>query len=92
MRCRLFSRFLDIPGVSFQSRADGVAHQPQSFSMVGKAGIVGSNNSPARMIPQRGKVTEDHGKSSLNKQWAVFHEDEARSNLADNARHFSPQS
>jgi hypothetical protein len=51
-----------------------------------------SHNSPARIIPQRGKVTEDHGKSSLNKQWAVFHEDEARSNFTDNARHLGPQS
>jgi hypothetical protein len=86
------SRFLDIPAVSFQSRAEGVAHQPKSFSMVGKTRVIGSHNSPARIIPQFGKVTNDQGKTSLNKQWAVFHEDESRSNFADNARHFSPQS
>jgi len=88
----LFSRFLDIPGVSFQSRADGVAHQPQSFAMVGKAGVIRSHNSPARIIPHFGKVTEDHGKSSLNKQWAVFHEDVLRSNFTDNSRHVAPHS
>jgi hypothetical protein len=56
------------------------------------ANVVRSHNSPARIIPQRGKVTEDHGKSSLNKEWAVFHEDEPRSNFTDDARHLAPQS
>jgi hypothetical protein len=59
---------------------------------VGSANVVRSHNSPARIIPHFGKVTKDHGKSSLNKQWAVFHEDEARSNFTDNSRHFGPQS
>jgi hypothetical protein len=38
-----------------------------------------------------GKVTENHGKSSLNKQWAVFHEDVLRSYLTDDANHVLPQ-
>jgi hypothetical protein len=72
--------------------ATGVAQNPDSVAAVRSANVVRSHNSPARIIPHFGKVTEDHGKSSLNKQWAVFHEDESRLNLADNARHLSPQS
>jgi hypothetical protein len=56
------------------------------------ANVARSHNSPFRIIPHFGKVTEDHGKSSLNKQWAVFHEDVFRSYLTDDARHFAPQS
>jgi hypothetical protein len=70
----------------------GVGHNPASVPLVRSANVVRSHNSPARIIPHLGKVTEDHGKSSLNKQWAVFHEDEARSNFTDNARHLAPQS
>ena len=43
-----------------------------------------------RVIPQRGKVTEDHGKTSSHKQWAVFHEDVPRQNFTDNAGHVAP--
>jgi hypothetical protein len=70
----------------------GVGHNPTPVPLVGSANVVRSHNSPSRIIPHFGKVTEDHGKSSLNKQWAVFHEDEARSNFTDNARHLAPQS
>jgi hypothetical protein len=38
-----------------------------------------------------GKVTEHHGKSSLNKHRCVFHEDESRSNFTDNSRHLAPE-
>jgi hypothetical protein len=74
------------------SFANGVAQEPDAVPLVGSADVVRSHNSPARIIPHFGKVTENHGKSSLNKQWAVFHEDKARSNFTDNARHLGPQS
>jgi hypothetical protein len=54
--------------------------------------MMGSHNSPSRIIPQRGKITEDHGKSSSHKRWAVLHEYVSRSNFTDNARHLPPQS
>jgi hypothetical protein len=50
-----------------------------------------SQHSPLRIIPHRGKITEDHGKSSGNKERAVFHKHETRSNLTDNAYHVRPQ-
>ena len=67
------------------------SNEPDSVSLVGSSGMSRSQHSPPRIIPQRGKVTEDHGKASANKERAVFHEDEAGSNLADDARHLSPE-
>ena len=67
------------------------SNDPDAVSLVRRSGVSSSQHSPPRIVPQRGKVTEDHGKSSANKERAVLHEDEARSNLADDARHLSPQ-
>jgi len=58
---------------------------------VGSSGVFRSQHSPSRIIPHRGKITEDHGKSSGNKERAVFHKNETRSNLTDDARHVRPQ-
>jgi hypothetical protein len=72
--------------------AVGVPTQhPDSVSFVGRSGMVRSHNSPPRIKPQRGKVTEDHGKSSGNKHRAVFHPHESRSYLTDDARHLAPE-
>jgi hypothetical protein len=78
--------------VSFQSLADGVAHNPDSFPPVGKAEIIGSNDSPRRSIPQGGKVSDNGIQSSGNKEWRVFHKDVSRSNLTDDPGHVLPQS
>lgn len=43
------------------------------------------------MHPQVGNVTEDSGKASSHKQWAVLQVEEARSNLTGNSDHFPPQ-
>lgn len=66
------------------------SNDPDAISLVRGAGVDRSQHAPSRVIPQRGKITEDSGKSSVNKSWAVFHEDVTRSNFADNARHVSP--
>ena len=84
------------PGLALRFRppslAVGVGSQnPNSISLVWGAGVMRSKHAPLRIIPQRGKVTEDHGKASSNKHWAVFHKDETRSNLTDNSRHLSPK-
>jgi len=45
----------------------GVGQNPNPVPLVRSPGVVRSHNTPARIIPQRGKVTEDDGKTSLNK-------------------------
>jgi hypothetical protein len=58
---------------------------------MGGSDMMRSQHSPARIIPQVGKITEDHGKTSGNKQRAVFHKHETRSNLTNNSCHVRPQ-
>lgn len=43
------------------------SHDPESIPLVGCSDVVRSQHTPPRIIPQRGKVTEDSGKSSVNK-------------------------
>lgn len=43
------------------------------------------------MIPERGQVTEHDVESASSEIWAVLHEREARSNLANDASEVSPQ-
>jgi len=73
------------------SEATSVGHNPASVPLVRRAGVMRSHNSPPHIIPHFGKVTEDHGKSSGNKQRAVFHEDVARLYFTDDSRHVGPQ-
>ena len=69
----------------------GFGHNPDPVTLVGSACVVRSHNFPSCIKPQRGKVTEDHGKSSSYKHWAVFHPDVAGSYLTDNSRHLCPK-
>lgn len=79
-----------------ESRVFGVGYvagrDPDAVAAVRGAGVARSHNSPSRIIPQAGKVKEDQSKASLNKEWAVLHEDVAGSYLADNASHLAPES
>jgi hypothetical protein len=50
------------------SVARGVGHNPDTFPDVGSANVNRSDNPPSRIIPHRGKITEDSGKSTSNKQ------------------------
>lgn len=79
------------PPVCSESSARGVGQNPDAFPVVGRAAVVCSQHCPSSIIPERGKVTEDGGKSSMNKHWAVLHEDVARSYFTDNSRHFGPE-
>jgi hypothetical protein len=54
------------------------------------ANIGRGNNSPFRIVPERGKVTEHPVESSRNESWAVFNECEAGSYFANDAGHFVP--
>lgn len=48
--------------------ARGVGNKPDAVSLMGRPDIGGSHNTPFSIIPQLGKVTEDHGKASSHKQ------------------------
>jgi hypothetical protein len=70
--------------------ADGVGHKPKAIPLMGRSNVGSSHNSPARVIPERGKVGEDSFKSSMNEHWAVLHEDVLGSYFANHPRHVPP--
>lgn len=57
---------------------------------MGSAGMVRSEHSPFRIVPQRGQVPENNVKSPRSEYWAVLHEHVARSYLANDPRHVFP--
>ena len=69
----------------------GVGQYPDSLSDVRSAGIVRAQHSPSSIEPHRGQVPENSSKSTRSEHWAVFHEDEAGSNLANDPGHLSPK-
>jgi hypothetical protein len=55
------------------------------------ADIASSQHCPAAVIPERGQVTKDSLESANKERWAVFHERERRSYLANDPRHLRPE-
>ena len=51
-----------------------------------------SQHSPLRIIPHLGQVSDHTSKPARSEDWGVFHEHVARSHLANDSCHFSPQS
>jgi hypothetical protein len=74
-------------GVGIEAREN-----PDSLSSMRSANGGRSQHSPFRIVPERGQVSEDNVESSTSESWGVFHEDESRSNLANDASHLPPES
>jgi hypothetical protein len=68
-----------------------VGHKPEAVPLVERTDISSSQHCPSAVIPESGQVTEDDSEPPSNESWAVLHEDEAGSNLANDARHFRPE-
>lgn len=68
----------------------GVGHKPKPVALMWGANVGSSQHCPSAVIPERGQVTEHSSESPSNEGWAVFHEDEAGSNVAHDARHVGP--
>jgi hypothetical protein len=79
------------PERPFTSVALIVGKYPDSLTLVRCAGMVRSDNSPFRIEPHRGKVTEHPLKSSTNEHWAVFNECVLGSYFANDPSHFMPE-
>jgi hypothetical protein len=72
--------------------ASGVGQYPDSFALVGSAGVVSSKHSPSRIKPHRGQVGKNSSESPSSEHWRVFHVCVSRLNFANDAGHFHPQS
>jgi hypothetical protein len=79
-----------------------VGQNPDPFPFVIGAAVGRRKHSPFRIEPHRGQVSENSPESSRSEHWAVFssrsehwavfHEDEPWSYLANDPRHFDPES
>jgi len=58
---------------------------------VGCAGIGSGYNAPLRVIPQRGKVTNNDGSINANDVWHIFQQHRSGSYLANDTLEFGPQ-
>jgi hypothetical protein len=67
-----------------------VGHKPEAVALMARPDIGSSQHCPSAVIPERGQVTEDDSEPPSKESWAVLHEDEAGSNLANDARHVGP--
>ena len=85
-------RFPCVGPVSFQSLLFGVGKYPYPLPQVRSSGVGSGNNSPRRIIPQRGKVPEYDIKPPKSEHWAVLHPYEAGLYLADDPGILGPQS
>jgi hypothetical protein len=68
----------------------GVRHNPNPLALVRCANVGCSQHAPSRIKPQRGQVSKNSSKSPRSEHWAVFHEDVARSYLANDPGHVAP--
>jgi hypothetical protein len=56
--------------------AVAVGHDEQPFPEMGGSHLLSGNNTPFRIVPVLGKVTEDAAESENKVPWHVFNEDE----------------
>lgn len=75
---------------SFPAQVGVGSNDPHSISEVRGADVMSSQHIPPRIIPERGQVTEDDSESPSSEHWAVLHEHERGSHLANDASELAP--
>jgi hypothetical protein len=85
---------LAVAGVTlpFSSEAVGVGHNPETFPHVIQPGVVCAEHSPSCIEPHAGQVSENSTQPPRSEHWAVLHKHESWSYLANDPRHFGPES
>lgn len=83
--CRLSGAVLDV-GLSV------IGEYPDALSPVRCSDVNRSEHEPLRIVPCRGQVPENSVKPPRGKQWGIFQERVAGSNLANDAEHLGPES
>ena len=92
--CGLGARPLANSGLRIVLRAIAAmgvcSHKPEPVPLMGGTNVGSSQHCPATVIPERGQVTEHSSESPSKEGWAVLHERESGSNLANDPRHVGP--
>lgn len=76
----------------FARFATGVANNENSLANVRRPEVRRGQHSPFRIVPARGQVAENSSKAPSKQRCHVFHEDESRSNKANDPGELGPQS
>ncbi len=76
---------------SFPSLAAGVGHNPDPIPAMSGANVGSGYAMPFRVIPERGQGPENVSKSAIKERCHVFQDNEARSQLANDADHLEEQ-
>ncbi len=71
--------FVAIPGVSFQSRVDGVGHNEHSLALVWRAAFSRAKYSPRRFVTKAFQVCNDISESEANVSLDILEETDAGS-------------
>lgn len=71
--------------------ARGVGHEPEPFPAVGGANGGRGEQTPLRIEPELGKITEDMGKSCANNSWDVLQEHVSGFHVADDPCDVGPE-
>jgi hypothetical protein len=72
-------------------RLPELSENPASFSAMRCANVVRSQHFPFRIVPACVQAFEDNIESVPNKSGGVFHKDESRSSLPNDAEHLEPE-
>lgn len=78
-------------GLLPSSFAFSVGHNEEPRTLVDRTNGRRRYSFPLRIVPERGKVSENSMQSSLGDGGHVFHNDESRSNVANNSSELAPQ-
>jgi hypothetical protein len=70
--------------------AIGVGHNKHPVPYLGGANGLSRYAVPPCIIPERGQLSEYNVQPSIKQRWDVFHDDESRSKLANDAGKFEP--
>lgn len=73
------------------SRATGVPQYPDTFPFVRRSNVGRTEQTPFRIEPVTGKVTEDDGQRSLDEAPYILQEHEARDHLTDDSVDVRPE-
>jgi hypothetical protein len=67
------------------------SNDPDPLAAMGRPGVERAQHAPARIVPQRGQISEYDIKPPPSKHWAVFHEHVTGSYLAKDASELPPE-
>jgi hypothetical protein len=86
-----FGKFVLSNPTPLESLASGLGHKPKALTAVSGTNVGRCEQTPFRIEPELGKVTEDMGKSCSNNSWDVLQEEVLGCHVAHDLCDFRPK-